>query len=85
MDELEDFKTEINLTEYAAGQGYVLDRRASSRNSAVMRRDDGDKVMIARGQDRHWIYFSVRDDADNGTIIDFVQNLICVRSTPIWP
>lgn len=74
MDELEDFKTEINLTEYAAGQGYVLDRKASSRNSAVMRRDDGDKIVIARGQDRHWIYFSVRDDADNGTVIDFVQN-----------
>ena len=74
MDELEDFKSEINLTEYAAGQGYVLDRKASSRNSKVMRRDDGDKVVIARGQDRHWIYFSVRDDADNGTIIDFVQN-----------
>ena len=75
MDELEDFKSEINLTEYAAGQGYVLDRKASSRNSAVMRRDDGDKVVIARGQDRHWIYFSVRDDADNGSIVDFVQRL----------
>lgn len=79
MDELEDFKREINLTEYAAGQGYVLDRKASSRNSKVMRRDDGDKVVIARGQDRHWIYFSVRDDADNGSIVDFVQNRKGVR------
>jgi hypothetical protein len=35
-DELESFKTNINLTEYAAASGYRLDRKASSRNSAVM-------------------------------------------------
>jgi hypothetical protein len=73
VDELEDFKTDINLTEYAAAQGYRIDRRASSRNSVVMRSEGGDKIVIARGQDRHWIYFSVRDERDNGTIIDFVQ------------
>jgi hypothetical protein len=74
MDELEDFKSNINLTEYAAGQGYVLDKRASSKNSALMGHPAGDKIVIARGMDRHWIYFSVRDDSDNGSIIDFVQN-----------
>lgn len=73
-DELEQFKTQINLTEYAAAQGYALDRRATSRNSAVMKTDDGDKVIIAQGRDRHWIYFSVRDLRDSGSIIDFVQN-----------
>ena len=35
-DELERFKTAINLTEYAASEGYQLDRRESSRNSLVM-------------------------------------------------
>lgn len=68
-DELERFKTTINLTEYATSQGYQLDKRASSRNSVVMRHPAGDKVVIARGEDQHWIYFSVRDDADNGSII----------------
>jgi hypothetical protein len=72
-EELDDFKTHINLSEYAAAQGYVLDRKASSRNSAVMRSAAGDKIVIALGEDRHWIYFSVRDDGDNGSIIDFVQ------------
>ena len=72
--ELECFKTEINLTEYAAAQGYLLDRKESSRNSVSMRNPvSGDKIIIARGQDDHWIYFSVRDDRDNGSIIDFVQ------------
>lgn len=73
-DELERFKTAINLTEYAASQGYQLDKRASSRNSVVMRHPAGDKVVIARGEDQHWIYFSVRNDSDNGSIIDFIQN-----------
>jgi hypothetical protein len=31
------------------------------------------KIVIARAEDHHWIYFSVRDDADNGSIVDFVQ------------
>ena len=73
--ELEKFKTAINLSEFAASRGYVLDRRESSRNSAVMRHPDGDKIVIARNEaSGDWIYFSVRDDRDNGTIIDFVQN-----------
>ena len=74
MSELERFKTTINLSEFAAARGYALDRRASSVNSAVMRHPDGDKIVIARNEGRTWIYFSVRDDRDNGTIIDFVQN-----------
>lgn len=73
--ELEKFKTDVNLTELAASKGYVLDRRASSRNSAVMRHPDGDKIIIARYDgSTHWIYFSVRDDSDNGTVVDFLQN-----------
>jgi hypothetical protein len=70
--ELERFKTDINLSQFAAGYGYQLDHRESSRNSAVMRHASGDKVIIAR-QGLHWVYFSVRDDTDNGTILDFVM------------
>jgi hypothetical protein len=61
VGELDVFKSEINLTEYAAAQGYRIDRRARSPNSVVMRSDAGDKIVIMRGQDGHWIYFSVRD------------------------
>lgn len=75
MDELDRLKSEINLTEYAASRGYRLDRRESSRNSVVMRHPaTNDKIIVSRGQrDRHWIYFSVRDARDHGTILDFVQ------------
>lgn len=72
--ELEKFKTEINLVEYAQSQGYQYISQASSRNSAVLRHQNGDKIVVATDTDRHGVYFSVRDDADNGTIIDFVQN-----------
>lgn len=73
--ELERFKTEVNLSEYAAAKGYCLDRRESSRNSAVMRHTNGDKIIISRSQQGGaWVYFSVRDNKDNGTIIDFIQN-----------
>ena len=72
--ELERFKTEINLVEYAQSQGYQYISQASSRNSAVLRHDNGDKIVVATDTDGHGVYFSVRDDADNGTIIDFVQN-----------
>ena len=73
--EIDQFKREINLSEYAAALGYSLDVKESSRNSAVMRDTAGDKIIIGRqSQTGHWIYFSVRDDQDNGTIIDFAQN-----------
>lgn len=71
-DELERFKTEINLVEYAEVMGYEIDPKESSRASTVMR-NGGDKIIVATGQDGHGVYFSVRNDADNGSIIDFVQ------------
>lgn len=72
--ELDTFKTDINLTQYAASLGYQVELRASSKNSVTMRHSDGDKIIVARGLDQHWVYFSVRDHNDNGTIIDFVKN-----------
>jgi Protein of unknown function (DUF3991)/Toprim-like len=70
--ELEKFKTEIDLRAYAAEEGYQLDRKASWRGSAVMRHTNGDKIVISRKPDGHYTYFSVRDNQDNGTIIDFL-------------
>lgn len=70
--ELERFKTEISLAEYAAAVGYEIDRRESSRSSIVMRRAE-DKIIVSTDQDGHGIYFSVREDHDHGSIIDFVR------------
>jgi len=73
--ELASFKTSIDLRAYAAAQGYQLDQKESWRGSSVMRHSvSHDKIIIKRGMDGHYIYFSVRDDRDNGSIIDFVKN-----------
>jgi hypothetical protein len=70
--ELEAFKIEIDLQAYAASHGYAIDTRESSRGCTVMRHPTGDKIMIKRDADNHFVYFSVRDERDHGTIIDFV-------------
>ncbi len=71
--ELEAFKTEIDLRAYAANHGYQLDRKESWRGASVMRHANGDKIVVKRDVDAHYVYFSVRDDRDNGTIIDFAK------------
>ncbi len=70
--ELESFK-QLDLRVYAASRGYALDRKESWRGSAVMR-NGGDKVVIKLGPDGHYVYFSVRDDRDHGSIIDFAKH-----------
>ena len=73
-NEIDRFKREINLSEYAASEGYEIDRTESTRSSVVMRGLGDDKLIITLNSgNKHWIYFSVRADDDNGTIIDFVQ------------
>jgi hypothetical protein len=70
--ELDAFKREIDLRQFAASFGYEIDRRESWRGSTVLRRG-GDKIVVKRNHNGHYVFFSVRDDRDNGTIIDFVQ------------
>ena len=73
--EIDRFKREINLSEFAASEGYLIDAHESTRSSVIMRGPDDDKVVITVNRHNdHWIYFSVRDDHDNGTIIDFIQH-----------
>ena len=73
-DELERFKTDVNLTEYAAHLGFAVDRRASSRNSVALRHPDGSKVIVTRDADRHWVFCDVHDPRASGSIVDFVQH-----------
>lgn len=71
--ELEIFKTQIELRQYAASIGFAYDKAKSSRRSAIMKRG-GDKIVIKlNAGDRHFVYFTVHDEEDNGSIIDFVM------------
>ena len=60
--ELEVFKPEIDLRQFAVHLGYEIDKRESWRGSTVLR-NRGDKIVVKRnGTGR-----------DHGTIIDFLQ------------
>src|SRR5271156_4226410 len=72
--ELEIFNSGIDLRDYAAGLGYAWDRKESWRGSTGMRSPDGDKVIIKRDADGHFVFFSVHRDDDSGSIIDFIQH-----------
>lgn len=70
--ELEAFKREIDLRQFAVSLGYEVDRQGSWRGSTVLRRG-GDKIVVKRNGNGHYVFFSVREDEDHGTIIDFVE------------
>jgi hypothetical protein len=66
------FKREINLATFASEYGYKLDRKKSTKTSIAMK-SSNDKVIITKKGGK-WVYFSVHDDSDSGTIVDFVAN-----------
>jgi len=70
--ELDAFKREIDLRQFAVTVGYSVDRRESWRGSTVLRRG-ADKIVVKRNGNGHYVFFSVREDEDHGTVIDFVQ------------
>src|SRR3984957_7537386 len=74
-DELHRFKSDIHFVQYAFERyGYQRDRRESSVASHVLRHPaTDDKIVVRKDRDGHWTYFSVRDDRDHGTIVDFEQ------------
>lgn len=73
QSELEAFK-QINLSLIAAAYGYDLDRRKSTKHSALMQ-SGSDKIIIAQNA-QHYVYCSVYDPASSGTVIDFAQRVI---------
>jgi hypothetical protein len=70
--EIESFKA-LNIGEVATIYGFTLDPKESSRSSLVMRHGDGDKIVIATGEDGHGVFFSVHSEA-SGSVVDFVMH-----------
>ncbi|TSJ79781.1 toprim domain-containing protein [Cardinium endosymbiont of Dermatophagoides farinae] len=67
-------KREVNLIQHAVSMGYILDREKSSKTWAVMEKE-GDKILIKNSpnQNDHWMYKSLIDEQEKGTIVDFMQ------------
>jgi hypothetical protein len=78
MDQLERFKTAIERRVFSGNCGYEP-RAARSRQirpasfgSVVLKNSaTGDKIVVRSDTDGHWIYFTVRDDSENRTVIAF--------------
>lgn len=74
-NELETFKSQVNLVQYALSKGYSVDPRRTSQNSTYMRHSATDeRIVVATSAQGHGIYFTIGSERDSGTIIDFVQN-----------
>jgi 5S rRNA maturation endonuclease (ribonuclease M5) len=71
-NELERFKTDINIADVAVVMGFEIDKRKSSRKSIVLK-SGGDVIVVSRNTNGHYVYFNPNDSRDNGTIIDFIQ------------
>ncbi len=73
-EELEQFKSKINLVEYAQNNGYELDQKKSSINCIVLKDNQGDKLLFGLDKiEHHYFYYSLKDETDKGSIIDFIQ------------
>jgi hypothetical protein len=73
--ELTRFKMDIDLIEFAKHcYGYFQSKNADdrSRRGVCLRNNKNDKIFVSRDHGGHWIYYSFRDERDNGTIVDFV-------------
>lgn len=74
--EIDRFKREIDLRDYAAAQGYhYVDRptKNTKSDSDTMKHPlTGEKIAVNRVKG-HWVYKSVYDESNKGTIIDFIQ------------
>jgi hypothetical protein len=84
--DLEAYKREINLVEYAISCGYELRKKESYRAARVLKHaGDNHKIVVARdATDNHWVYFAIQPgyegvkgrgparNVDNGTIVDFI-------------
>ena len=75
VSELEEFKSRIDLRDFAISEGFEYVRRQSSKNSSVLKHPNGDKIVVARMPWKHYVYFNVHASSpdDSGSIIDFVQ------------
>lgn len=73
-EELEKFKSEINLAELAAAYGYELVRKESCKTSFVMKHPaEVSKIVVATdSKDGHGVFFDVHNRT-SGSVIDFVM------------
>ena len=69
----QSFKQDINLIDFACSYGYVINKKKSTKQSVCLSKANEDKIIVSR-KNGVWVYFSVYDTNDSGTIVDFVKH-----------
>jgi hypothetical protein len=79
--ELDRFKRDVHLLRYVIERHGYERQENSTRSSHVLGHPtSGDKIIARLATDGHWTYFSVRDENDNGTVVDFLLRRLRPRS-----
>jgi len=72
-EELVRFKYDISLVDYAVATfGYVMREDGPSRGGKVLERGDH-RILVARAETGHELYYNVCDESDSGSLIDLIQ------------
>ncbi|MBU2708716.1 DUF3991 and TOPRIM domain-containing protein [Zooshikella marina] len=75
-DELERFKTDIDLVQYAASRGFEIVRSESSKSCQKLRIGKEEQILVFKDKGGgHYVYKSVYNEDNKGSIIDFVQKM----------
>jgi hypothetical protein len=75
-DELERFKTDINLAELAAAYGYKRDPKKSTRATLSLEDEAGNHLVVSVNPGNgHWRWFNPIDESQAGTVVDFLQTV----------
>ena len=75
-DELERFKTDINLAELAAAYGYKRDPKKSTRATLSLEDEAGNHLVVSVNPGNgHWRWFNPINESQAGTVVDFLQTV----------
>jgi len=73
--EIERFKSMINLAEFVNYAGYQRDPQRSSRHFCLMQHEEGERIFVAKERESsQYHYVNLDNDHDSGSIVDFLKN-----------
>lgn len=72
QEELENFKKDIDIVDYAKKLGYEVDIEKDSKNYRALKKEK-DVVIVSRLSTGQSWYFNQHDPEDKGSVIDFVK------------
>jgi hypothetical protein len=70
-NELDRFKRDIDLVDYAQRHGYQVEKEGKQGNWHQLKKDDEMLIVTRKGD--HQVYLNPGDDRDKGSVVDFAK------------